>query len=910
MTVRCAIFLLLFPLVSLAQEQYYGTRLLSLSLSGGTASDLEKTSLHTNDVLTPENVRAAIQALYASGRYQSIEVDATSGGAGTRLEFKVRPHFYIATVRLEPDDFLDRSLSGFFRLPIGEKLSQNRVDRIVAQTEQLLRSEGYFDATVQAQVETDDKAHLATIVLKAGASRRARVGSVSFKGGENTYKSSDLQDAFGLNPDDLFSSEKVDAGIRNLQDLFANLEIGGFLNSRVEVAQKYEPATHKVDLTVTIDPGRFTLVEAVGFSIPAKRLKTLVPIYEEGTVDQDLVEEGRNRIRAYMQQQGYFEAGVTTETIEAPLDNAVQVNYTIDKRARHRIRSVRIRGNTHFPVEAFKGRLKIRSAGLTDLGVFSPEILNQDVQSILAVYRNAGFDGTTVEGDYEEGNHQLDVIITVREGRQLPIAAVTFAGNQKVETAELLERTGLLIRDTYTPTAVDDARNSLTTMYYYKGFPDVQVVPETSRDASGDNVNIAFRIAEGESYAIGRIIVSGNRLTQEKIIHRYSGLYSATPYNPEAILEAQQNLYATGLFTRVDIVPFEQSDRPGFRDVLIQVEDAKPILLAPGIGYQEQDGVRGTVDFTHSNLFGQDRTISFRVRGSWNIQDKALGYRFQTTYREPRLFNRDIAGFATMLIEKTHQEKYDANRWDFSIRGLKQVTPSLSLNLTASYQTVNPQDIRINPRAGEFKDEAGIIQIARLETQLLSDRRNDAIEPSRGTFASTTFQIASTRLGSEVNFTSLFNQARYYRPAGTGVLAGSLRFGWNHPYGGTTRLPITERYFAGGSTTLRGFDQDEAGPEGGGNALALGNFEYRVPTPIFHLKDLGAAAFYDVGNVFPNLSAFALREFTHSAGGGLRYKTPLGPIRFDVGFNLRPKLLLDGKREQRIQYFFTLGHTF
>ena len=158
--------------------------------------------------------------------------------------------------------------------------------------------------------------------------------------------------------------------------------------------------------------------------------------------------------------------------------------------------------------------------------------------------------------------------------------------------------------------------------------------------------------------------------------------------------------------------------------------------------------------------------------------------------------------------------------------------------------------------------------------------------------------------GSEVNFTSLFTQASIYRPAKQAVLAASVRFGWKQPYGKTPEVPITERYFAGGSTTLRAFGLDEAGPERGGNALAILNAEYRFPIPLL-ISGLGGAAFYDTGTVFPGISDFNFGDFTHTAGFGLRYETPLGPIRVDLGFNLNRQ-----PQESRNQLFFTLGHAF
>src|SRR5262249_8827161 len=279
------------------------------------------------------------------------------------------------------------------------------------------------------------------ITLLAANAIKARVGTVTITGGEDTFPATDrdpLYDAFDLRSGDKFHSEKLDKGVRKLREKFVDLKFGAFLNTKVDVNKEYDSSTHTVDLNVTIQPGVFTLVEVIPKDLISQdKLKELVPIYEEGTVDDDLIEEGRTQILSYMQQRGYYEATVSKERIDAPLDNAVQINYQIDRGRQHEIQRVEIKGNQRFTTEEIKKRMKVHGPGLLGRGSFSPEMLNQDKRAIEAMYRNAGYEDVVVNSDIQETDHTVDIVISIQEGGQLSIDRLSFEGNVKVPESEL-----------------------------------------------------------------------------------------------------------------------------------------------------------------------------------------------------------------------------------------------------------------------------------------------------------------------------------------------------------------------------------------------------------------------------------------------------------------------------------------
>jgi outer membrane protein insertion porin family len=641
------------------------------------------------------------------------------------------------------------------------------------------------------------------------------------------------------------------------------------------------------------------------------QLRTLVPIFEEGTVDTDLMEEGRQHIVDYYRGQGYFDATATAK-LSPEEDQSVSLEYFVTKGDRHRVRSIRILGSAYFTEAEILKKMKTKQGGSTSRGLFRPELLQADLRMIAAMYQNAGFQSTDIQSMAPDTDSNFDITIQIREGLRSVLNQIIFTGNASFTEPVLWKAAGIQTDQVYSATLIDNAREALSSFYYANGYSDVHVDTHLTFDNANDTVNVSFDVTEGPQYRIAWVLVAGNTHTARKVITRTSMLNANDLYNPEAILEAQQRLYTLGIFNRVEIVTLDQ-DLGSSKVVLIQVEDTKPVLFTPGLGVTDRSGPRATIELSDINLFGLARTLSFRVRGGQRERQ------LEGSYRDPRLFNHEILGIAAMSFDKTtHLDTrrptapdvgdnvlFRSNEVNFSIQAARKLSKTQTFSLSASYETVNLQDIKSNANIRRFPDTAGLIQIARIGSALIDDHRDNVIDPTKGTFVTNSLEVANKSFGSEVNFISLFSQGSFFKPLPGGVVAASARLGWKQPYGGDVELPISERFFAGGSTTLRGFKLDEAGPPGGGQLLTIANLEYRMPLKFLPVKDLNGGVFYDTGNVFERPSDFGLAEFTHSAGGGLRYKSPLGIIRVDLGFNLRPKPL-----ERRYSAFFTLGHAF
>src|SRR5438093_1551800 len=383
------------------------------------------------------------------------------------------------------------------------------VDVLVRDTADLLKAEGYFEATITPTYQLEEATHLAFVTLSITPGNKAKVGIVRIQGGLQTFSQKELLDAFNFKSGNEYTASRAEKGIANIRTKFSDL---GFLNTKVTESRMYQQSTNTVDIDIMIEPGQFTLVETPGFKISKKKLRELVPVFEEGSVDEDLVEEGRVQILRYMQQEGYFEATVGKELISAPLDNAIQINYPIEPGVKHEILDVAIEGNHHFGTEEIRTRMKVRKAQLLNPSFFSADALNEDVGTIETMYRNAGYEGSVVKGNYSEVNHGVKITIEIKEGDQLPIDSIAIVGNSAIPEQELRNVIKAKEGDLYTPVIVDQARAAMTQYYYARGYADARVERTVVRDESNHGISVTFVITEGELYQIGRIFVEGNTL--------------------------------------------------------------------------------------------------------------------------------------------------------------------------------------------------------------------------------------------------------------------------------------------------------------------------------------------------------------------------------------------------------------
>jgi outer membrane protein assembly complex protein YaeT len=476
-------------------------------------------------------------------------------------------------------------------------------------------------------------------------------------------------------------------------------------------------------------------------------------------------------------------------------------------------------------------------------------------------------------------------------------------------------------------------------------------------------MDLTYKITEGERVFIEHVLITGLRNTRPYVVARELEIHDGAPLSQADMLETQRRLYDLGIFSQVDIAVQNPEGDAGHKDVLLQVTEAKRWTFDYGVGVEVSTGSdpgrstpqgrtgvspRVSFDATRINFLGRNHTLIFRSRVG-RLQQRGL-----FSYVAPRFMdNEDLKlTFTTFYDDTADVRTFTAQRLEGSVQLEHKVSKVTTLLYRLTYRRVkvDPRTLVISPALIPLFSQP--VRIAMPSFTYIRDKRDDPLDSHKGMYTTADFGVAASVLGSQSNFSRILFLNSTYHPfkKGKWVFARSTRLGIEQPYGtGPDRLiPLPELFFAGGASSHRGFAINQAGPRDrdtgfplGGEAMFINNFELRTPPiPLPYLDDnVSAVFFHDMGNVFdrpsdmwpgifraeqPNRSQCFLLTVTstcrfdysnHAVGAGIRYKTPIGPVRIDFGYNLNPPVfpIRSEARSDTLAHFnfyFSLGQTF
>jgi outer membrane protein insertion porin family len=1000
-------------------SEWQGLVVRSISFEGVPAQRLaplpDHLPLAVGSTFSSDKLQQSLRQIYATGLFDNVQVEGSRAGDGVNLVFRGEPRWFIGRVSVDgaKGATVNTQLERASQLAAGTRYTKAKMDRALEQMQRTLAESGFNAPKITQELERHDDDQLVNIAFHVVSGPQARVGAVELSG-DPGFTTGEFRRYAHLRPG---SHVDHDTNNRALDGALKHYRKQERLEAEIKLdAQPYVTATNRTNFHFQANQGPVVKVLVEGASLPAERIKRLIPVFEEGSVDDDLLNEGNRRLRDYYQRLGYFDVKVDHRQQTADTQRVVIV-YSVELGERRRVAKVSVEGNHYFDAGTLENLLSVHAATSFDRhGVYSQALVAADVSAIEAVYQNNGFSKVKVMPQIDPGQAggqtnappgspaALVVVYRIDEGPQQRVGTLSIEGAEHVNVAKLTPLLNTAPGQLLSPQNLAGDRDTLLTEFLSRGFDHARVdVAASPEEADAAKVDVVFKVTEGQQIFVRKVLLSGLHYTRPDTVARAVTIHAGDPLNQTALLETQRNLYEFALFNEIETAVENPTGGEAEKTVLIQATEARRWVLTYGLGFEAQTGqpvnnCEGIVsagqkcnpagktgvsprvigDLTRNNLFGREQSAS--LRATYGLLEQNINLLFQN----PHFYgDRDFGlTFTGGYANSEDVTTYVASKLDAGMRWTEHFSKParwLSKANTLIYEfdfrrvKVASSSLQVWPGAITLLSEAQ--RVGGPGLTWIRDTRDSPLDTHRGTYTSFQEFLSEEHFGAQAEFNrvDVSNSSYYGFDKGRWVLARNTRYGQERAFGdGNDQLiPLPERIYAGGPVSLRGFSVNAAGPRdpqtgfpiGGAGAL-INSTELRMPPPMLPwLGDtVSFVLFHDMGNVFTNASdawpsALRVRQpdrkacetpeapgstpdgprtstgqqgkcsfnyFSHAPGLGVRYHTPVGPIRLDFSYNLNPPIFpvtynysiqpADGaphvSEASHFNFFFSLGQTF
>jgi len=878
--------------------------------------------LRVGQPLRDSDLRDSIQRLFQTGEYADIAVDATLDGGGVALKFLTKPSFFIGYVDVEgvPEPPNEGQLLVASKLALGAAYAPDETSAAVSRIVDLLKRNGFYDAGIEPATATREATQQVQIDFHVDAEKRAKFDGLMVSGdalrpAESLLHSSGLKrfpSWFGWHP---FTETRLQNGVDNIRSWYPKHD--HLLAQVTLVKLDFHPSTDTVTPSIKIDSGPPVLVRLRGAKLSAGKLRSLLPIYEERSIDRDLLEEGSRDLASYFQTQGYFDATADYRTASPPNGEQL-IDYFVNTGVRHKIAKVEVQGNRYFDDATIRERMTVMAATFIRYrqGHYSRNEMDRDLEAIRDLYRGNGFRDVAVTSrvldDYNGQTAHIAIFIDITEGPQWFVSKLSFEGVSDDFRAALL----LLLHSTagqpYSDLNIANDRDSILDYYFNSGYPQAKFEFTSTPAAEPNQMDLTFIVTPGPRVYVRNVLVAGLKRTQPDVVRDRICLDPGDPLSQSQINQSQRRLYDLGIFTRVDAaIQNPDGDEPD-KYVLYSLEEAGRYSMNVGVGAEigqiggsssSLDSPAGTTGFSprfsfgisRLNVLGLGHTISLQTLVS-TLEQRAL-----LTYVAPQfLGNPKLSLQFSGLFDLSHDIRtFTSWREEGSVQLSQKLSRANTMQYRYTYRDVRLSKLKISADLVPLLSQP--VHVGFLSMGFIQDKRDDPIDSHHGMYTSIDLALAASVFGSQTDFGRVVaRNSSYYSLTKSLVLARTTEFGLIERYGGLPEIPLAERFFGGGTFSDRAFPDFQAGPRDpitgfpiGGNALLMNTIELRFP---LIGDNLGGVLFNDLGNVYSAVNRINLQfrqpnlqDFDYAVQGfgfGLRYRTPVGPVRVD--FSLSP----------------------
>lgn len=635
-------------------------------------------------------------------------------------------------------------------------------------------------------------------------------------------------------------------------------------------------------------------------------------------LDEKILRDDVRTIEELYEKKGLTSAAIQVEKQVDELTNKVKVHFVINEGQRVRIKKLVFSGNETYSRKRLMRVIKSRPDGLFNSGYLKEKVLEEDLQRVKAFYEKEGFiDAKVTQGSEDLRAGRIKLVLTVEEGKQYFVDDVTVAGNALFTQDQVLGKMvnigpgKVFSRDRL---SLDLAE--VRSMYYDEGYIFANIRESMAINPQTGKVGVKLDVYEGDPAYVNKIKIEGNTRTRDIVIRRELRLYPGDKFDGSKLRRSKERLQNLGYFNEI---AYDTGDTalPDHKDLIVQVEEAKTGSFNFGGGYSTVDNLVGfaeieqkNFDFTNWPTFtGGGQDLVFRTETS------ATRSNFRLSFTEPWVMDYPVSGGFDLYLTEHDRDNdagyaYDETRKGVKLRAGKELSEYVDSGLYYRLENIEVDNFEDNVSADLLREE-GENNLSVVGTTLSRDTRDNVFNPTKGLYLEGGVDVAGGPFAGDKDFYRLTGKGSYNIPLKyDSVLEFRLRTGVMNDYGDSDYVPIFERFFAGGSRTIRGYDERGVGPLDpgtndpvGGESMVVGNVELTIPL----LEFMKLAAFYDTGNVWKDMEDFGTTNLKSGVGLGLRFKTPIGPINLDYGYPLDDE---PGEESRSGKFYFSVSRGF
>lgn len=931
-------------------------------------------TVRSGEPLRREDWRSSINRL--ATRFEQVTVLAVDEPGGLAIRFLVEPRHPIDSLQITGNPGISASaLRQLVQDRYGGIPTDERLGDVEAATMRLLADQGYRDARVVATTLETHNPDRATLVLDVAAGPVTRIASLDVQG-DGFLPAATVIARAGVQVGAPYRARDIQGRMAAIEE---SLRRDGYYEASARAQGVRRPDDSGMDVTLLVDAGPRIQVLFAGDPLPGDETD-LVPIERNRSADADLLEDSRRRIESRFRADGYRDAQAPFTRIEQA-DGRLVITFSLTRGPRYRVDSVVFWPELTLPQDVIRGAFGVRpgdpfSPEALLAGAGRVVLAYQE----LGFYEAAAEPVAELGETNAAGDRLVIVRPRITEGRQANVGEVVFeyTGTQRISETVLRGVMRLQESRPYVLSHGIADQRDLERAYRDRGFPNLVLTITPEFSAEGRDVRLRVTITEGPQIIVGDIVVVGRQQISEAAVREALTLRTGEPLGEAAELESRRRLLDLGIFRRVSITAQDLLPGETVANVLVSVEELPATTVGFGGGLEVgrrpraatgggntdvlELAPRGFFEIGRRNLGGRNRSVNLFSRlalkprteeaadpsGPDVIDTSRFGfteYRITASFREQRAFRTDADLTVDITSEQGVRTLFNFARQAFNASLLRRVSPRVTLSGRYGLDFSRLFDVGIQEADRSLIDRLfPQVRLSILSGGVLWDRRDDPVAPSTGTLMTANLEVAARSLGSEVGYAKTFFQVSAFRPltdnrrvvfATRGQLGVARGFERTVPVEDAlgapvvdangqpltetvADLPASQRFFAGGGTTVRGFQIDRLGvpeilnPNGlsnGGNAVVVLNAELRAVVLKIIGRDLGVVGFTDAGNVFARAGDLDVGRLRATAGLGLRFDSPIGPLRFDVGLKFR-RMDVGGRRERGWEYHLSIGEAF